>query len=70
MIDDWLNKAKNLHTNIANDVFPNGGKLTCLRCSHQETFTAAQAASYLAEGWPKHCGVAMRLETAVSQETP
>ena len=43
MIDDWLNKAKNLHTNIANDVFPNGGKLTCLRCSHQETFTAAQA---------------------------
>ena len=48
----------------AQDIWPNGAILECSRpsCYFSERITTEQAASYLAHGWPTHCGRTMRVE--------
>jgi hypothetical protein len=48
----------------AQDIWPNGAILACSRpsCYFSERITTEQAASYLAHGWPTHCGRKMRVE--------
>ena len=41
-----------------------GGRLVCQSCGKAQPCTERDAAGYLARGWPKCCGLTMRLETA------
>ncbi len=54
--------AAGIHSAIAGDVWPHGGRLTCQICGYSRPFTVEEAARYLAQGWPKHCDVTMRSE--------
>lgn len=40
-----------------------GGRLTCASCGRSQPCSERDAAGYLARGWPRCCGVTMRLET-------
>lgn len=57
-----LPDLKNLHTNIATDVWPSGALLRCGVCGHEVRATPAECGRYLAKGWPAHCGVTMEME--------
>ena len=54
---DIIQRAKNIHSLIAQDVYPNGQDMTCREgCGYAFHATAEDCASYLAHGWPRHCG--------------
>ena len=57
------NGLSKIHAKIARDVFPKGGVLKCRKCEYEQKFSTKQAGNYLKEGWPKHCGVGMRVVT-------
>jgi hypothetical protein len=61
-----------LHANIAKDAFPKGGMLLCqsVLCSYARSFSVEQAAHYLRDGWPKHCGQTMTVQAAPKDEKP
>lgn len=50
-IDDLMN----IHGKIAHEAFLDGGTLVCAKCGHSQLFTEQQAATYLRDGFPKHC---------------
>jgi hypothetical protein len=56
--------SRNLHGNIAGDVWPKGATLTCATCGHAEHATSEDCGRYLARGWPKHCGQTMTVTAA------
>ncbi len=56
--------AQKLHTNIAADVWPNGGRLVCRECGTEQIFDVGDAATFLGHGWPRCCGKSMRVEEA------
>ena len=61
--------VRNLHINIAKDVYPDGAWVTCRVCNRTIEATTEMCASYLARGWPKCHGHQMRTESA-TKETP
>ncbi|HRJ44664.1 MAG TPA: hypothetical protein PL105_22400 [Caldilineaceae bacterium] len=58
-----VNGILDIHQRLANDVYPDGVELQCLKCSHVIIATTADCAHYLAHGWPRHCGREMRQPT-------
>lgn len=54
-----LSELKNLHGNIAADVWPGGSWLHCPICDRWERISSAQCGYYLGHGWPKCCGHTM-----------
>lgn len=61
-LQQWIEQTKQIHNNIAADVFPNGGTLTCKQCGHSESITREDCAHSLRWGWKKHCGYTMTLD--------
>ncbi len=51
---------KNMHGNIAKDVWPKGCVLFCDECGHEEHASTEDCGRYLAHGWPKHCRKTMK----------
>lgn len=47
---------------VAADVWPNGATLCCKKCDYERHATTLDCGTYLAHGWPKHCGVTMTLD--------
>ncbi len=60
MID--LARLAEIRSAIAVDVWPAGAVLECTRCGASQTATVEELAEYLHNGWPKCCGVTMRVE--------
>jgi len=58
-----LDSAKNLHANIAKDVWHDGQDMICKICGYELHLTTEQCGYCLAHGWPKHCGKDMRYKT-------
>jgi len=56
-----LELTKNIHTKIAEDVWPKGGFLLCDRCGYELKIKSSDCAYYLAKGWPKCCGNTMKI---------
>ena len=54
-MNKFLENLRNLHSNIAKDVYPNGGWLHCKSCDRWEKYSTDNAAYYLAHGWPRCC---------------
>lgn len=52
---------KNLHTELAQIVYPDGVILHCRQCQAEQTATPDDCATYLARGWPRHCNYTMRV---------
>jgi hypothetical protein len=50
---DWIKNVRNIHTRIANKVWPNGWDGECGKCGKPFHYTSAQCAYYLAHGWPR-----------------
>ena len=48
-----LENVKNLHRNIATDVWPDGWRGKCHICGKPFVYTKEECAYYLAHGWPK-----------------
>lgn len=53
VVKEMAEMAK-LHTQIAEDVWPNGATLRC-SCGYEVKVTAKDCAHYLKRGWPRHC---------------
>ena len=52
-----------IHKKIADDVCRDKvHALRCLKCDAYRLISAEEFADYLAHGWPKCCGLTMRLE--------
>ena len=60
MINEILANVKNLHANIASDVWPNGATLYCHSCGSSESITPEQCGQFLALGWPFCCDKTMK----------
>ena len=63
---EFMENVRNLHGNIASDVWPNGATLKCKQVTdgkHDVEITASQCGQYLAHGWPACCGQSMLLES-------
>ena len=60
MITKMITKC--LYSNIAKDVWPNGGVLGCSVCGHEKEMSTRDGAYYLCSGWPKCCGITMHLK--------
>lgn len=69
-LSQLMDNVRSLHTNIAADVWPEGGILSCSRCGRHFRFSVQDAAHYLAHGWPVCCGHAMLTEPAGTQCRP
>jgi hypothetical protein len=69
-LSERLVRFSELHANIAKDTFPKGGMLLCqsVLCSYARSFSVEQAAHYLRNGWPKHCGQQMTVQAAPKDE--
>jgi hypothetical protein len=52
-----------IQRSIADDVWPAGALLTCKKCSYTTHATTLDCGTYLAHGWPKHCGVTMSVDS-------
>jgi hypothetical protein len=48
-----FNNLKNIHSNISNDVWPDGWHGKCHVCGKPFFYTKEECAHYLAHGWPK-----------------
>lgn len=62
-IERIVKATDNLHTVIADEVFPEGAILKCKKCDYTQIISPADCANYLQNGWPKHCAQTMLLET-------
>jgi acetone carboxylase gamma subunit len=60
-IKQLLDNVQNLHSNIAQDVWPNGEDRYCPTCGQVIHMTTADCGYALAHGWPRHCGHSMLL---------
>lgn len=58
------NTIQNIHTLIAQDVYPNGITHVCKVCGREQYDSADMCAYYLAHGWPVCCGDTMRQSKA------
>ena len=63
-----VEKALNLHSSIAQDVFPKGGILRCQVCGKELDCSTNDCGYYLRRGWPTCCGHTMRLTMKESEE--
>lgn len=63
-----VEKAKDLHNSIAQDVFPNGAILRCSECGVEKDVSTEECGYYLGHGWPICCELAMTME--VKKEQP
>jgi hypothetical protein len=68
-VSQLMQVVRDFHKNVAADVWPEGGVLRCTRCGKVQPFTSADAAQYLAYGWPKCCGQTMRNDETDEPET-
>lgn len=59
-ISEIIARAQGLHAAIGKDIVQPGDYHECASCGHTQPLTAADAARYLAHGWPRHCGKEMR----------
>ena len=59
-LSQLLTNARNLHSNIARDVYPDGIRLVCASCGRVVEATTEMCASYLAHGWPRCHGHEMK----------
>jgi hypothetical protein len=64
-----LEGLKNLHSNIANDVWPNGQDLKCGTCGKVVHLTTEECGQCLAHGWPKCCGYDMAFAVGKIKES-
>jgi len=62
-----IEKALNLHSSIAQDVFPKGAILRCSLCGKEIDCSTIDCGYYLGHGWPVCCGYTMVL-TVKEQE--
>ncbi len=62
-----IEKALNLHSSIAQDVFPKGAILRCSLCGNEIDCSTNDCGYYLGHGWPVCCGYTMVL-TVKEQE--
>jgi len=51
-LENYLENIKNIHGNIANDVWPDGADLICKICDFHIHITSQECSEYLAHGWP------------------
>jgi hypothetical protein len=58
-MNQLIKNINNLHSNIANDVWPDGWDRECPICHIVYHMTTQECGYALAHGWPKHCGVEM-----------
>lgn len=63
-----IEKALNLHSSIAQDVFPNGTILRCSLCEKEIDCSTNDCGYYLGHGWPVCCGYTMVLTSKESAE--
>ena len=63
IVKNMIGRCSTLHSNIAGDVFPDGGTLRCRVCGCSTSVGTKACALYLAHGWPKHCDRTMQLIT-------
>ena len=58
----FVGRVAGIHSKIAQDVWPDGLRLVCKRCEHEEHASVEQAGRYLRSVWPRHCGESMLVE--------
>jgi hypothetical protein len=63
-LNEFINAAKNIHSSIAGDVWPDGQMLYCHKCGATIHYTRDECGYYLGHGWPKKlcCGERMKWE--------
>jgi len=52
----YVEKLKDIHSNIADDVWPDGWDMECKTCGKVIHLTKEECGYCLAHGWPKCCG--------------
>lgn len=53
-----------VHKRMASDLYRDKRySVRCTKCDHVREISKQEFASYLAGGWPKHCGETMQLES-------
>lgn len=57
---NYINKVKNIHQSVAQEVFPNISKVYCKTYKNELEVDPAYC---LAHGWPKCCGYTMTIDT-------
>lgn len=63
-----LNKIAGLHEGIASEILADKDYWLTCQCGVEQQITAKQFAHYLRNGWPKHCGYTMSLQTIARGE--
>jgi hypothetical protein len=56
-LEEFITRARGIHSAIATDLAPLGGLLRCTTCRREQPL--GDAAGNLANGWPKCCGYTM-----------
>ena len=63
-LSEFINNARNIHSSISADVWPDGQMLYCHKCGATKHYTREECGYYLGHGWPKEicCDERMKWE--------